>query len=165
MICKLFLIVSALFAPIHANADCLVGIPDVKGRAYYARIDTVIDGDTVDLYVSLGFDIWQKTRIRIRGIDAPETRTRDLTEKSAGLLAKSRVMDLLPVGSVVRIVGTESDKYGRTLADIINGEKVSVSEYLLSNRLAVPYEGKSKSDIGRLHQENFNYLLENGYIK
>ncbi len=158
-----FLMFLFLSVPIHA--DCLVGIPSIKGRAYYARIDTVIDGDTIDLHISLGFDIWQTTRIRIRGIDTPETRTRDLTEKSAGLLAKSRVMDLLPAGSVVRVIGTGRDKYGRTLADIINSDKISISQYLLSNRLAVPYEGKSKHDIARLHQKNFNYLREKGYIE
>ena len=62
---------------------------------YNAKLDRIIDGDTVDALIDLGFDIWIKKRIRLYGIDAPETRTRDLEEKSLGFAAKERLEELL----------------------------------------------------------------------
>ena len=60
---------------------------------YNAKLDRVVDGDTVDALVDLGFDTWKKVRIRFYGIDAYESRTRDLEEKEKGLAAKQRVID------------------------------------------------------------------------
>jgi micrococcal nuclease len=62
---------------------------------YNAKVERVVDGDTVDALVDLGFDTWKKVRVRFYGIDAYESRTRDLEEKEKGLLAKQRVIDIL----------------------------------------------------------------------
>ena len=62
---------------------------------YNAVLDRVVDGDTVDATIDLGFDTWKKTRIRFYGINAPESRTRDLEEKKKGLAAKERLIEIL----------------------------------------------------------------------
>ena len=61
---------------------------------YNAKLDRVVDGDTVDALVDLGFDTWKKVRIRMHGINAPESRTRDLEEKARGLASKERLIEL-----------------------------------------------------------------------
>ena len=86
---------------------------------YNCIIERVVDGDTVDVRVDAGFDIWTKQRVRLLGIDTPESRTRDLREKKFGKLATARVEELLPLGSKQFIVITKQGrgKYGRYLAD------------------------------------------------
>ena len=68
---------------------------------YNAKLDRVVDGDTVDALVDLGFDTWKKVRIRLVGINAPESRTRDLEEKARGLAAKIRLEELLKDGNQI----------------------------------------------------------------
>ena len=77
---------------------------------YRCKIVKVIDGDTVDVDIDLGFGVWlHKERIRLYGIDTPESRTRDLEEKKYGLMAKDLVLTLMPVGSMQTLI-TEKDK-------------------------------------------------------
>ena len=83
---------------------------------YYCIIERVVDGDTVDVRVDAGFDIWTKQRVRLLGIDTPESRTRDLREKKFGKLATVRVEELLPVGSKQSIVMV-TDQDGASPAD------------------------------------------------
>lgn len=128
---------------------------------YTARVERVVDGDTVDVLVSLGFGLWAEERVRIHGIDTPETRTRDLEEKVAGLAAKARVQELLPINSTVTLKGTERGKYGRILADIVR-DNVSVAETLIEEHLAVEYHGQSKEDIEAAHLANRKILVEGG---
>ena len=79
---------------------------------YKAKILRIVDGDTVDVDIDLGFGIsLNRERVRMMGIDTPESRTRDLTEKAFGLAAKERLKDLLPIGSTARLK-TEIDKSG-----------------------------------------------------
>ena len=81
---------------------------------YKCRILRVIDGDTVDVDIDLGFGIWRhRERVRLFGIDTPESRTRDLVEKKFGLAAKKFVRDNLPIGSIQTLV-TMKDKKGKS---------------------------------------------------
>ena len=100
---------------------------------YHCKIIKVIDGDTVDVDIDLGFGVWlKKERVRVNGIDTPESRTRDKEEKKFGLISKNRVKQLLPVGST-QILKTESDrngedkkgKFGRILGDFVFTKSVS----------------------------------------
>ena len=97
---------------------------------YNAKLDRVVDGDTIDLNIDLGFDIWINERVRLKDIDAPETRTRDLQEKEKGLQAKAFVEEQFENHGVDVIVHTEyhRGKYGRTIGDVQfkNGSKLSL---------------------------------------
>ena len=112
---------------------------------YKAIIRRVVDGDTVDITLDLGFDILYNNRIRLVGINTPESRTRDLEEKARGLAAKDRVLELCPVGSTVT-VKTQKDgkgKYGRILGEIFVGD-INVNQQLVSEGHAVEYFGGKK---------------------
>ena len=112
---------------------------------YRAKLDRVVDGDTVDVTLDLGFDILYNNRIRLLGIDTPEIRTRDLEEKALGLAAKDRVKELCPVGSTV-ILRTTKDgkgKFGRILGEIFVEEQ-SVNKLLVEEGHAVEYFGGKK---------------------
>ena len=119
---------------------------------YRATLCDVVDGDTVDVDIDLGFGIWMKDeRVRIMGIDTPESRTRDLVEKKFGLAAKKRITELLGEGTVVlkTQVGRGGEdmkgKFGRILGDFkVDGRKVT--EILVEEGHAVAYFGGSKED-------------------
>jgi micrococcal nuclease len=132
---------------------------------YRAKVNRIIDGDSIVLDIDLGFDIWMNNQsIRIYGIDTPESRTRDLDEKARGLMAKKHVEDLLPVGEIVA-VNTYKDqggKFGRILAKITNIEGVDVGLSLLENHLAVEYYGQSKDEIAQAHLDNRRILILEG---
>jgi micrococcal nuclease len=86
---------------------------------YNAKLERVVDGDTIDAMVDLGFSTWKKVRIRFYGIDAYESRTRDLKEKEKGLLAKQRVIDILQEnGNEFTLISHGVDKFGRSLGEI-----------------------------------------------
>ena len=111
---------------------------------YKCTIERVVDGDTVDVFLDLGFSIWIKERIRVYGIDTPETRTKDKAEKEAGLKAKKRVTELLPKGSnQVCTTYKHKGKYGRYLADFVI-KHTTLSQILLKENLAQEYYGKHK---------------------
>ena len=113
---------------------------------YKAIIRRVVDGDTVDITLDLGFDILYNNRIRLLGIDTPESRTRDLEEKKLGLAAKERVRELCPVGSTVTVKTTKDGrgKFGRILGEIYVGD-VNVNKLLIEEGHAVEYFGGKKS--------------------
>ena len=124
---------------------------------YNAIVRRVVDGDTMDVTLDLGFDILYNNRIRFYGINTPESRTRDLEEKKLGLAAKDRVKELCPVGSSVIIKTTKDGrgKYGRILGEIfvkeVEGlptmEKTagySVNKLLVDEGHAVEYFGGSR---------------------
>ena len=101
---------------------------------YNCIINRVVDGDTVDVSIDLGFGVWLKNeRVRLQGVDAPETRTRDLEEKKKGLETKAFVESVLPVGSKQKLLSTGfNGKYGRILGDFIVYDPVKDSENKLS---------------------------------
>jgi len=89
---------------------------------YNAKLDRVVDGDTIDALVDLGFNTWKKVRIRMMGIDAPESRTRDLEEKKLGLAAKDRLKTILELNDnkcILKVSGL--GKFGRALANVYVG--------------------------------------------
>jgi len=111
---------------------------------YDCKIVRVVDGDTVDVDVDLGWSIWRcGERIRLYGVDTPECRTRDAQEKAAGLLAKKFVEDALHVGGTYRLQTKEKGKFGRYLGTIkIDGE-LTINAALITENLAVPYSGQN----------------------
>lgn len=133
---------------------------------YSCKILRIIDGDTVDVDIDLGFGIWMhKERIRILGIDTPESRTRDLEEKKYGLAAKEFVGNLLPIGST-QILRTEKDKtgkFGRILGKFLIYDKVEdrqmhLGDIMIRDHYAVRYDGQSKELIAEQHIINRKYV-------
>ncbi len=112
---------------------------------YKAKLDRVVDGDTIDVNIDLGFDISVHKRVRLAGINAPESRTRNLEEKKKGLAAKARLIELLDKGSLV-VESKELGKYGRVIGtlhiypDNLN-LPINVNEALVSEGHAVEYDG------------------------
>ena len=119
---------------------------------YRAKLERVVDGDTIDALIDVGFDIWIKKRIRYKGIDTWESRTRDLNEKKLGLAAKARNKELLESVSnksgYFRIKSYGTGKYGRVLADIFvqdkEGNEINVNQQLIKEGHAYIYEGGTK---------------------
>jgi len=118
---------------------------------YSAKLVRVVDGDTCDALIDLGFNTWVKKRIRFKGIDTWESRTRDLEEKKKGLIAKAYTKDLLENSDegkfVLKSYGV--GKYGRVLADLfVKGHEISVNQLLIENGHAYKYEGGKKKVFG-----------------
>ena len=119
---------------------------------YKAKLERVIDGDTVDALIDLGFDTWVKKRIRYKGIDTWESRTKDLDEKKLGLAAKDRNKELLESVSskpgYFRLKSYGVGKYGRVLGEIfvkdIEGIEYNVNQTLIDEGHAYEYEGGKK---------------------
>ena len=118
---------------------------------YRAKLDRVVDGDTVDALIDVGFDIWFKKRIRFMGLDTWESRTRDLEEKAKGLEAKAYVKDLLENSDDGKfsIISHGVGKYGRVLGELfVKGHEKSVNELLKENGHAYEYHGEKKKVFG-----------------
>ena len=119
---------------------------------YRGKLERVVDGDTIDALIDVGFDIWVKKRIRYKGIDTWESRTRNLEEKKMGLAAKARNKELLEQVSskpgYFRLKSYGVGKYGRVLADLFimdsNGVQININETLISEGHAYIYEGGKK---------------------
>ena len=119
---------------------------------YRGKLERVVDGDTIDALIDVGFDIWVKKRIRYKGVDAWESRTRNLEEKKLGLAAKARNKELLEQVSskpgYFRLKSYGVGKYGRVLADIFimdsNGVQININDTLISEGHAYIYEGGKK---------------------
>ena len=119
-----------------------------KMYTYKAKLDRVVDGDTIDVNIDLGFDITVHKRIRLAGIDTPESRTRDLEEKKRGLAAKYRLTEILDQGSLV-VDSKEVGKYGRVLGVLtVHPDNldlpINVNETLVREGHAVEYNGGKK---------------------
>ena len=116
---------------------------------YKITLDRVIDGDTIDAYIDLGFNVSVKKRIRFIGINTPESRTRDLEEKARGLAAKDRVKQLLEGTNTIMLNSKGIGKYGRCLGeltiDVVDGQEkmtmVNLNELLIKEGHAVEYHG------------------------
>jgi micrococcal nuclease len=113
------------------------------------KVTKVLDGDTIDVDLDLGFSISYSGRVRLSGIDTPESRTRDLAEKKLGLEAKEYMKSLLDNAKLV-VIKTEkpnsSEKYGRILGQVfIDGLNISVNQMLIDNGYAWEYDGASKN--------------------
>ena len=124
---------------------------EINKYEYTAKLDRVVDGDTCDALIDLGFDTWVKKRIRFKGVDTWECRTRDLDEKKKGLAAKAFTKNLLENSDdgkfALRSHGV--GKYGRVLGELfVKGETKSVNDLLLENGHAYEYEGGKKKVFG-----------------
>jgi micrococcal nuclease len=121
------------------------------------EIHKVVDGDTIDASIDLGFDISLEKRIRLAGVDTPESRTTDLKEKAMGLESKEWLKKKLE-GAKDIIIKTElpdsTEKYGRIIGHLfINGQETSLNNQMIDEGYALAYDGGTKD-------KNFSVLLE-----
>ena len=136
---------------------------------YKAQVVKVIDGDTVDVDIDLGFGIWLKDeRVRIMGIDTPESRTRDKEEKVFGNAAKDRLKEMLGKDTVLRTqVNKDGEdmkgKFGRILGDFVYGDS-TVAKTLVEEGHAVEYWGQAKEDVQEQHMRNRQRLISEGKV-
>lgn len=129
---------------------------------YRCVIKNIVDGDTVDVDIDLGFDVWlNNQRVRLYGIDTPESRTRDSEEKKYGKLASEYVAKHLEVGkpAVLKTHKDDKGKFGRILGEFLvhdcqTNELRSLNKMLVENHLAVEYYGQSKQEIEQQHINN-----------
>ena len=137
---------------------------------YRAKVVRVIDGDTVDVDIDLGFGIWQKNeRVRIMGIDTPESRTRDKIEKKFGLAAKAKLKSILGKITVLKTTINKKGvdmkgKFGRVLGDFLQDDK-SVAKIMCETGHAVPYFGGAKANTQKQHIKNRKKLVAQGVVK
>ena len=136
---------------------------------YKCIITRIVDGDTVDVDIDLGFGIWLRgERVRIMGIDTPESRTSDPVEKIFGLASKHRLEELLGETATLKTVidkdgGDAKGKFGRILGDFVVGDR-TVTEILIEEGHAVKYHGQNKSDVEVAHLANRNRLMSEGIV-
>ena len=149
----------------------------MQQNEYDVHVIKVVDGDTVDVDIDLGFGICLKDeRVRIMGIDTPESRTRDLVEKKFGLAAKKRMTELLDVPNLVLKTQIARDgedmkgKFGRILGDFNvyyapQDRTMAVTEIMMLEGHAVPYMGGSKEDLLEQHMANRAKLIAEGVVE
>jgi micrococcal nuclease len=128
---------------------------------YKFKLDRVVDGDTIDIVIDLGFSILHKCRVRLFGIDTPESRTRDLDEKARGKLAKDFLSFCL-ASSDEHVIKTSVDgkgKFGRVLGEIYCDGK-NINLLMIDKHHAVAYKGQSKDEIASQHLANRQILID-----
>ena len=129
---------------------------------YKCEVKRVVDGDTVDVIIDLGFSILYSTRVRLYGIDTPESRTRNKDEKVRGFLSKDYLKDWLDQGGVIiRTYRDKKGKFGRVLGEMVVGGR-NINLLMVDENYAVKYKGQSKDDIKKEHQVNREKLIEKG---
>ena len=142
---------------------------------YRAKVVKVVDGDTVDVDIDLGFGVWLKDeRVRIMGIDTPESRTSDKVEKVFGLASKERLKSLLGETAILKTQINKNGedmkgKFGRILGDfnVYDAEHDAwkpATAILIEEGHAVPYMGGSKEDVQAQHMANRQRLLQEGIV-
>ena len=132
---------------------------------YKVDVTRIVDGDTVDVDIDLGFGmIYKKQRVRMMGIDTPESRTRDLEEKFYGKASKANLEKILS-GQEIQLVSHDKGKFGRILGELfIGGSSYSINQQQIDENHAVPYFGQSKTDTEQGHLWNRAALNEQGII-
>jgi len=141
---------------------------------YKVNVTRVVDGDTVDVDIDLGFGmVYKKQRVRMKGIDTPESRTRDLEEKYFGKLSKAFLKKSLEEADSIELLSHDKGKFGRILGTLyaIHNEghpqyevSIDVNNLMIEENYAVLYDGQSKEDIKNNHLKNRKVLNERGYI-
>jgi micrococcal nuclease len=138
---------------------------------YRAKVLKVIDGDTVDVDIDLGFGVvLTDERVRIMGIDTPESRTRDKVEKKFGLASKARLKELLGKTAILKTQINKNGedmkgKFGRILGDFVSVNGRMVTDILVEEGHAVAYFGGSKEEIQLKHMANREKLIREGKVK
>ena len=132
---------------------------------YSVKVTKIVDGDTVDVDIDLGFGMsYRKQRVRMMGIDTPESRTRNLEEKFYGKASKAHLVEKLK-DQKVKLVSHDKGKFGRILGELSIGDNpVSVNQQMIDEFHAVPYFGQSKDDTEQGHLWNKQALNEQGII-
>ena len=135
------------------------------------EIKKIVDGDTLDVVLDLGFNIFHSCRVRMAGIDTPESRTRDLDEKARGKLAKEFLKNWVTEYENNKkniVIKTKKEKakgkFGRVLGELWV-EGVNVNEDMIQSYHAVPYSAQNKEEVKKLHLENRERLIEQGVFK
>ena len=146
----------------------------MQQNEYDVTVLKVVDGDTVDVDIDLGFGVTLKNeRVRIMGIDTPESRTSDKVEKLFGTAAKERLKELLAEGG--KLITTENKdgedmkgKFGRILGDFwverYEGKRERVTDIMIEEGHCVAYFGGSKEEIQMKHMANREKLLREGVV-
>tara|TARA_B100001250_G_C19426074_1_gene625393 strand:+ start:118 stop:540 length:423 start_codon:yes stop_codon:yes gene_type:complete len=136
---------------------------------YFCTIRSITDGDGLRVDIDLGFgvtlrgDSGRGVNIRLFGVDAPESRTRNKQEKAHGLLAKKFVQEHCQVGETYILRTKEKGKFGRWLGEIKTGKGL-ITKLLIKNKLAVEYHGQNKKDIKAAHEANRQELIKMGLL-
>lgn len=137
---------------------------------YRATVLKVVDGDTVDVDIDLGFGIWLRDeRVRIMGIDTPESRTSDPVEKIFGLASKHRLEEILGEQTTLKTFAAADGedmkgKFGRILGDFIAEDGRLVTEIMIEEGHCVPYHGQNKADVQVQHMANRQRLMHEGVV-
>jgi len=129
---------------------------------YGCTVTRVVDGDTIDVILDLGFSVLHKCRVRLYGIDTPESRTRNKDEKARGKLAAKFLEDSINNGKQILLRSKLKDskgKYGRVLGEVIV-DNININELMVKRYLAVKYYGQSKQDIEAEHLLNRQKLID-----
>ena len=126
---------------------------------YKCKLIKVIDGDTIDVDIDLGFGVWlRKQRVRLYGIDTPESRTRDLEEKKYGLAAKEFLIKWTGAGELrIKTHKDERGKFGRILGEMWTFE-TNINQKMIEEHHAVEYHGQSKEEIRNEHIQNRGFV-------
>lgn len=142
---------------------------------YKVSLVKVVDGDTVDVDIDLGFGMtYKKQRVRMVGIDTPESRTRDLVEKKFGKASKKHLKRLLEECDSISLVSHDKGKFGRILGTLYGHHaeghpqfelKVDINEQMIEDSHAVPYGGGNKEEIEKGHLANREILIEKGIVE
>ena len=143
---------------------------------YNATVTEVVDGDTIVIDIDLGFDVvFTAQKVRLLGVDTPESRTSDKVEKAFGTASKDYVKKFIAACKNEVIIrthisddtdGSGREKFGRLLGEIVNPEtKEVLNELLISNNYAVRYMGENKNNVKELHMANRKLLIDRGVVK
>ena len=131
------------------------------------NVTKVVDGDTIDVLLDMGFDIKYKSRVRLFGIATPESRTRNKEEKVRGLLSKVYLKDAIKKAKKLTIKthkGSETGKFGRILGEIF-ADGINLNLKMCTEGYAVQYYGQNKSLVEAEHMKNKNKLIRKGILK
>ena len=133
---------------------------------YKVSIVKVVDGDTVDVDIDLGFGMsYKKQRVRMLGIDTPESRTRDLVEKKFGKASKKHLKGILEAAESIELVSHDKGKFGRILGELFIGDSsYSINQQMIDEHHAVAYTGGNKEETEAGHMANREILIEQGVV-
>lgn len=135
---------------------------------YKCKVKRVVDGDTMDVVLDLGFDILHACRVRLAGIDTPESRTRDLDEKARGKLSKAYLKESIKGKKIVLKTKLKDSKgkFGRVIAEVWaefeEGSLRNVNELMVKEAYAVVYNAENKALVEEAHMANRAILIEKG---
>ena len=135
---------------------------------YKCKVKRVVDGDTMDVILDLGFDVHHAVRVRLAGIDTPESRTRDLDEKARGKLSKAFLKESIKGKKIVlkTKIKDAKGKFGRVIAEVWaefeKGSLRNINELMIKECYAVKYNAENKALVEEAHLVNRQLLIEKG---